>query len=248
MRQRLHGERGSVSPVFLALCWIVLLLLGAFLERDWANYTMKMAEQTADFAAEAGGRTHIDWAVLKVRGRQLYTEWVTVCDVKDEETGTCLESHQEPRTRHRYRTWTVQVNVRELLAAGDHWGRLVGCKRSQAWKPEFQCVEAVAIDRYIQFPALAEEVVRTTFAANWPNRPAAKATVTDVCLNAGTREVQVTVNLRVRSLLGLIPWEEERRVTGHAVVVLSPLPFAAEPRDEPWTPARCPRVPDGPDR
>lgn len=207
------GERGSITPVFIALLAVVLILVMAFVDREWANYALAEAIETADFAAEAGAAVHEVYADADVRVRQYYIVDVRVCD----EENIC---HDEYNVRVQWYTIPLQhVRAEELV---EHWRDLAGCRAAapgeQVFAPELECYSAEVTNEVLEFTDETKALAERTFLQNWQQRANADAAIEEVHLNARDRIIRVDVDLTVRSLFGLLPWQRKHLLSGAAVV------------------------------
>jgi hypothetical protein len=222
------NQRGSVSPVFITLFGVTILLMMVFLDREWLNYTLQLTEQTADFAAEAGGSTHEAWATVLVSRRQYWMEVVPVCDEYAADGTTCkVPMRDEQRLHTRERTISVgPFNEQELK---ENWTDQANCRRASpgelVMEPAWEC-RAVQIDpdlREVRFTEDTDPIAEQTFRRNWKDRGAAKLDDVWVYADASKRAVTVTAQIRVKSLFGVLPWERTVPVTGKAVTQLDDL-------------------------
>lgn len=225
----LRDERGSVTPLFVAIMVIVLTLMVAVVDREWVNYMLKLAEQTADFAAEAGASPESREINVTATATRQQSYWEVVC-VKYEE-GICIESW--PFRRERYETVT---QTRPLRDFEQNWRAVFGCSDSDnPWTPHWKCLNP-QVDAYrIVFNAASEARVMETFDRNWQDRarvslvggkPGLSYVIRhDATYKADTAKVIVTAELQLRSLFfGIVPpWRDT--IQGASTVRFQPLQF-----------------------
>lgn len=216
----LGDERGSISPVFVTLLTAVLLLFYAVLEREWFNYNLEMAIQTADFAAQVAGRAHRAYATLRVSRLQYYFEDYYICDQVDAKTNACTKGHWETRTHSRWSYPVKVVPVDQLLALEDNWISLFESQRATAYAPNWQFQGVQVLSQHLEYQEVAEEVARTTFISNWPGHASAEATVESVLPMSNGNAIEMVVNLRTKSLMGILPWQHQQLIYGRAVTVV----------------------------
>jgi uncharacterized protein YcfL len=206
---------------------VTILLMMVFLDREWVNYTLQLTEQTADFAAEAGGNTHEAWATINVTYRWYWYEDVEVCD-EPQADGSCKPDmmHKEPRLFSH--VWSEDVGPAKETDLQDHWTELAGCRRAApqelVLKPEKECV-AVEVDkerREVRFTPETEPVARQTFMDNWEDRSSARLVHLYVWYDSQHRSVMVTPVLAIKSLFGLA-WERTVPIRCESVTQLDDL-------------------------
>jgi hypothetical protein len=218
-----RDERGSVSPLWVALVVVVMILATAILEREWVNYKLRLASQTADFAAEAGGRAHEAWAKVTVSRYQYWWETVTDC-IEQDDQGGCIS--WETRDEYHDQRSTREITDREKIIQVN-WRALADCG-TDGLAPNWQCNGNPASyenDRWVIFAAETEEASRQTFTVNWQDQNAAVVENLWVAADAGRRKVIVQVDILMRPLFGIGFWTERVTVRGAAVVKLNPMSF-----------------------
>lgn len=214
-------ERGSISPVWVSMVVVVLILATAILEREWVNYKLKLAEQTADLAAEAGA--HVHEASLSISVNR-YQYWYTSEAYCTEMDAKWICKHWDYRDVFHSRSDTVQVSGREKDLR-QNWRGLANCGAS-VYAPDWMCVGTPTITgRSVTFADDAPQAVQQTFHANWIDHHAAAVPNVQVVCDGASRKVTVRVDLVLRPLFGLGVWEVTVPVHGAAVVKLSPLVF-----------------------
>lgn len=217
-----RGERGGVSAIFVALMVAVLLLMMAILDREWLNYQLHRAEQTADFAAEAGAQSHQVWDTITVsRYHYTYIDLPLDCTT-DPITG--VESCTDPSywSGPRFDTYTVgPAEEGDLLA---NWQRQASCGNPFQESPRrYACYGVSVTDREVRFDEQTITVAGGTFALNWQDRPHAEALLEGVTTRAADRSVTVRVSLDLGTPFGILPWRRQAVVEAMAVVQLKPL-------------------------
>lgn len=217
-RNIIRDQRGSVSAVFIALLIVVVLLTVAFLEREWANYILKMAEQTADFAAEAAARAHVVKDTVTVDR----THWVWVdCPLDINGNPTCLGYWSPVYDQLHF----DQMPEEELLG---NWSSMTGCG-GDPFADGFRCSTLID-ERRIEFSGATDAIAEDVWTLNWPQRAHVSAVLNQVEYSGSadgkvswSRVVYVSVDLDIGSLFGVIPWEHRVPVTGAAAVKMRPL-------------------------
>lgn len=226
----LRPETGSVSPAFGALLFCVLTLTMAFLDREWANYTIQVVEQTADLAAEAASRTHEIHTTITVRRYREELHWYSLC-LDPVPLAQCPpEKVIHYPVRYRPPAETVDLGPmreEELLTT---WRDLAECPAGRTDPLDgWMCESVTDIDRMVIFPSNAETVARETFRQNWDDRPAARTAITNVSFgHDGSnryRSVNIHIDLQIESPFGLIRWGRIRHIVGSTVVVLPTVQF-----------------------
>lgn len=219
MRPHMCDQRGSVSPVFLSLLSLCLLLLAVFLDREWANYMMKLAEQTADFAAEAGAKAHQSWADVEMTKRQVRHFSETYCIAWDEEEEELCIDTAERQWTETYWDW-VRADIRheELLRDQSWKERYFQCGESATY-PAWECFYAqlVGEEEWLIYTEEAEPLALATFDMNW--RPRSAVTVLNRRFDpqAGAKMVRLHATLEIRSLFGMLGWRRNVEIIGAAV-------------------------------
>lgn len=217
-----RSERGSVTPVWVFILGMVVLLGVAVVEREWANYKLKMLEQTLDFAAEAAGRTHEGYAWVDVPVQQYY--YVNEC-VEQDLDGVCIYEPvlhgPEPDVRH------IQGNPTELEA---NWRALAQCG-SDPMAPNWECLTPVVTRYEMRFTIDTDRTATQTFWGNWRNQPTAFVHPSSLTISPGpqqdflspARYMDVSAEIEMRPLFGLVPWVHSTWKRGRAVVRLHEL-------------------------
>lgn len=208
-------ERGSVSPVFIMVLMVVILLLGAFLDREWLYYKIHLAENIADFAAESGARTAEVWDTLEVTRYQYWYVPTPVCH----DPPACTVRGVEMRLES-------DVDVQTVVAMDDeirsHWPAIAGCG-SYAEAPNWKCINVRVVERRVEYPAGTPSLVEQVFRANWKDQPLARAFNPRVDLVAQKRMVDFHIDIEIRSVTGLIGWRHTIQRTGSAITRMEPL-------------------------
>jgi hypothetical protein len=200
---RRRAQAGSITPVWLALLVATLLLLIVFIDREWVNYQLKKVDQTADFAAEAGAATAEITYKLQIQGTRYRDETTPVCDppLGPGLPASCRdENHLVPSPDTDQCTGSLhQLN-------GEAWRQRCHCDQAKfdgAWL----CESAVVKDLpEITWPVQTEDVIQTTFAANWVDHPNSHVTLVEPYLDQQKRTVTVTVSLYISSPFGGRLW------------------------------------------
>ncbi|HEY3367377.1 MAG TPA: hypothetical protein VGK74_20155 [Symbiobacteriaceae bacterium] len=226
----LRDERGSVSVVFIALLLVVTILMIAFLDREWANYTLKMAEDTADFAAEAGAGAHEVLDTVTVSRSHWDWDPGINCDPPDEKGNvTCSGGWVSAPPDPPYQITRMPED--QML---ETWRSLAGCGPNTHWASgtgDYQCTVALTA-RQVVFIDTANDIAANVFNLNWPDKAAAQATAIADYVNFECRTVSLPVEVHMTSLFGAIPWKRTVWQQGKAIVQLPPPPF-------PYTGASC---------
>lgn len=209
-------ECGSVSPVFAMVLMVVILLLGAFLDREWLYYKIHLAENIADFAAESGARTAEVWDTLDVAIYQIqYVPGQPACvDPPD------CKSWYTPLI-------AVRIPGRRLVVAEDgeirrSWPAIAQCG-AIAEAPNWRCESVRILSREVRYPASTEGLVKQVFQANWKDQPLARALNARVDLVAQERTVDFHIDIEISSVTGLMGWRHTITRTGSAITRMDPL-------------------------
>lgn len=221
MQRQIRDQRGSVSPVFLTLLSLCLLLMAAFLDREWANYMMKLAEQTADFAAESGARAHQSWATVEMTKRQVRQFTEAYCTGWNE-AGECTDFGQRSWTETYWDWPVVEIRHEELLRDSTWRERHFQCGPSAAY-PAWECYYARVVHERITYTAEAEPLAATTFDLNWKQRSAARVHRVTVFPLADKATVEVQVQMEIRSLFGMLGWRRDVLIEGAAATQIPPI-------------------------
>lgn len=215
----LGDQRGSTMPVLAALLLVAVLVAAAAMEREWANYMQRLAEATADFAAESGAQYHQVFALVRVQ-RSYVRRWEEeVCQPPATPEGD-PECHAEVREETVVDVAVRKVPEAELRAQGVP--ALFGCQLDP-YRP-WVCGRAEVLARCVEFAPEAVEWARRVFQANWTDRRGAVARVWDVWARNEAKQVEVVVALDLESLFGFWPIRHRVAVAGRGGVRLGPLP------------------------
>lgn len=226
LRHLLSDRKGSIAPVGVTLLATVVILAAVILEREWINYQLALAQQTADFAAEAAGHMHEAYATINVDYYQYWYDYVPVCLTFDDQ-GNCIPTLWPVL---RTETQTRQFTAREKDLIGNGWREVAGCSDS-ALSPNWLCTHVEELDSpapTVVFNQQTESVGRTVFLRNWKNTAAARVVDDDrvsVTAQGGQGKVIVTAEIELRPLFGLAAWTERVQVHGAAVTKPTPLKF-----------------------
>lgn len=218
-----NRQEGSVAAVAVALMGVTLLLGMAVLEREWASYILRLAQETADFAAEAGARRHDTHAQMSIARYRLRTVWETVCgpDVDADGNPIC---RQEPET---VTTWSYPVISDRETVLKQRWRELLDCADSpgSGWTcvGTPQVVEPVSQNRWVQFADEAGELSVRTFLANWQHRSRVEVLAVEAMPESATRSVTLFVRLRLLPVVLPFVGAHEVWIRGRAGVQLTPL-------------------------
>jgi hypothetical protein len=220
-------QRGSVTPVWLALVLGTLLLFIVLVDREWVTYQLNKVEQTADFAAEAGASTaEITYPVLVHGVRHHYVD-ETTCEPGAQPTDpplcTTTTIHQQRSENHDDCAGTKQQ------LEGAAWRQQCHCDPGPsegAWtclKAELSKVRAPEVT----FPADLDDVVMATFYANWSDHAGGRVSFTaGVSPETATRSVRLPFKFIVSSPFGGESWlGQTRQLYGRAIVQIPPLTF-----------------------
>ncbi|MDF2628850.1 MAG: hypothetical protein K0R39_2681 [Symbiobacteriaceae bacterium] len=207
-------ERGSVSPVFILILMVVMLLLGAFLDREWLNYKIHLADNIADFAAESGARTAEVWAEIRVTKYQYWFVPVTVC-VDEKCTVTSIRMDFQSTTETKVVT-DKDAEIRR------NWPALAECG-SNAEAPNWKCTSAEKVRQWVEYPASTKDLAEGVFRANWRDQSLARWTHLEATPRADRGLVDVEVTLEIRSVTGLVGWRHTLTRTGSAASRIEPL-------------------------
>ncbi|HYG60782.1 MAG TPA: hypothetical protein VD902_22120 [Symbiobacteriaceae bacterium] len=222
----LTSERGSVAPMFVAILVIVLTLIIAVVDREWVNYMLKLAEQTADFAAEAGAspESRDIKATVTTTRRQKHLE--TYCARWEQDI--CVETGTDVVWEHQELTRTRPITDFE-----EDWREIFGCSPTDsAWRPAWKC-DPPKVDAYdITFNAQSTTRAEQTLRRNWKDRPRAHLMGDDVvqtikthhlsAYDVDTAQVTVYAHVELRSLFFVLkPWPVT--VKGASTVRFEPL-------------------------
>ncbi|HYF94509.1 MAG TPA: hypothetical protein VD969_20010 [Symbiobacteriaceae bacterium] len=220
VKRLLLNQRGSIAPFGISLLMVVVILAVAILEREWVNYQLILAAQTADFAAESAGRMHEAYATIRVRYFQEWYTTETLCVLPDPLDPTvCLASDtwRERHTRTRTEYFHHQ-RVRELT--GDGWKQVAGCDED-ALRPNWLCTSVTVEQQEITFSEDAEAMGRQIFFRNWRNRPTAWIEADSQSLhftfNTATGLVTAHAEVELRPMFGMVAWTHRVWVQGAAV-------------------------------
>ncbi|HYF80799.1 MAG TPA: hypothetical protein VD973_27120 [Symbiobacteriaceae bacterium] len=212
MRKR---ERGSVSPVFAMVLMVVILLLGAFLDREWLLYKIHLAENLADFAAESGARTAEVWDRIEVTKYQYWYVPEPVCH----DPPACTQRGIKMRLESAVGSQIVEAKDDEIRS---NWPALAGCG-SNAEAPNWKCVNVRLVSRRVEYPAGTADLVAQVFQANWKDQPLARALSPRVEFVAQEGLVDFHIDIQISSVTGLMGWRHIIPLTGSAVTRIDPL-------------------------
>lgn len=201
---------------------MVILLGVAIIDREWVNYKLKLLEQAADLAAEAGGQAHELHAKLKVTRRQFRIVPKQVCTLTNAEA-VCLK--WETVTEVLGPFWDYpEIEGRQRDLEGEKWKSKTRCDPTPI-APQWECTDVEILERRLRFRPEAEQYAKNTLLTNWRDHPSARLTgqpqawqypAGSLLEPAGTSRVTTTV--RFRMLFGLAPWTSDKTVQGGAVV------------------------------
>lgn len=198
----MRSQRGSVAPVFTVLVGVVLVLIMAVLDREWTNYMLKLADQTADFAAEAGAAPQHREVRLRVSTirRQYWQVPREVCLAYDE-LGVCTDLTYELDTFWRDEPVTEDRPEQEFR---ENWREVFGCSPDDnSLAPNWACDRPHLVENYMIFRDGSARQADTAFRRNWRDRPRAGLTSLGISHNAATRQIWVQGQIEVASLFGL---------------------------------------------
>jgi len=235
------SERGSVSILSVYLVAITILLFMIFLDREWANYILKMTDQVADLAAEGAVRNHeVEWWV-EVRGVSYYHHFQRDCLEYDPEDSVAQADCIEWGPWYAELWTTFDIRNRALTTkqlTGEEWLQIVGCRNTgvQAQAGDFEChsrrlarnmVDYAWLNREFHFKFHDEtvELAEEIFRANWEDRAAAQLTGMDVTVDStpDQRLITVEAEIRVASLFKLWPAQQIRRSSVAMAILHRPL-------------------------
>jgi hypothetical protein len=228
MKHRLfREERGSISLVSVAMVLSALIMMVVVLERERISYVLRTAQETLDFAAEAGAYDN----------RVLYTVTVPVTTIHGHwEAGPCTEV--DPLNPLVCTAWgddyfsvdsrPIQDDVRE-----GSWNQLEGVQ----WRSFFDCdpdgTPVFDGARYcsrptrtqdrVEFLAGAVPAAEGTFAVNWLGHGLPELTDAgpEATVNDQQRTLRLGATLKLSGVFGLFP-VKEIRLEGMAKVMTEP--------------------------
>lgn len=228
MQRFWRDERGSVIAAGLAAATVVALLALAIIEHTWVKHVLRSAQETADFAAEAGAAVFEEYARVTVDRRELYLVWWQECmpypDHQDEEGNPICWWDSDTRERWSYPV--VSGRVQDLQAT---WRQLFECVDDpwQGW----QCsgrprvVSPERANRWLEYLPQTAAHAESTFRANWEDRRGASLEQLNVTYLAGARTVWVHARIRIVPVaLAFLP-ARTLTVTGHGQSMLGELAF-----------------------
>lgn len=224
-------QRGSITAIWVAVIAAFFLIGLIVLEREWANYQIRLLEQAADLAAEAGAYHHETQATVSATLTKIIKTEVCGWEVPPPIPGlppptqpvkpiyTC---HEETTIITEPRSAQGRFNEVE----GTNWKLLLDCD-VDGWT----CSEP-KIDEVCITPGTAlEQTARETLIGNWrPGRAVrlldsyTTTTLVPASSPAGCSPtgVGLSVHFRVdytlRPFFGIIPLEQTRSQHGTAVV------------------------------
>lgn len=193
MRRR---QAGSITPVWLTLVMATLFLLILFVDREWVNYQLRKAKQTADFAAEAGAATAQITYKLWIEGEEGHL--ILVPDPNCKVGEIC-----DPVEQWSARPWSTTCSGTLTELTGSGWIRHCGCNIGSA-QYYLTCFRPRELSPDVQFPATADATATATFNANWVDRPNSRVTGLYPYKEPGVtrRLYRLTATLRITSLFG----------------------------------------------
>lgn len=212
-----RNQQGSVSPVLAMLLMVVLLLLGAFLDREWLNFKLFLAQEIADFAAESGARTAQVWDTIRITRRQI--EYVPSSICLDLPACTKRQTILQTVTHWSYPVLTAEEQ--QLLR---EWRSQAGCSADPE-APNWSCEGVEVLRREIRYPSQTDYVMRTVFSSNWKDQQLARLVTLDTHVNANERLVRVEATVEIRSVTGLMGWQRSTRIVGSAITRIDPIQF-----------------------
>lgn len=202
-RRAAAHEQGSVSAVGVALLMVLLLLVVAVLDREWVNYMMKLVEQTADLAAEAGAKAHVINATVTAKRTHAVVKTKSLC-VRTDLQGKCdLTMDVDYVDEWQHTLMTVQRPEDEFDS--NAWRALFECTPDDnpytGWACSIPHVESYTL----VFTDKTGPRARQTFERNWHDLPHARVRpeFTMVSQDPDQRTVYVAARLEVDSLFGL---------------------------------------------
>lgn len=220
MRPR-RREAGSITPVWLTLVTATLFLLILFVDREWVNYQLRKAKQTADFAAEAGAATAQITYHISIVGEE--GDLILVPDPNCKEGEVC-----DPAEQWSSRPWSTTCTGSLAELTGSGWIRHCGCNISSA-QYYLTCFRPRELTPDVQFPASANETAIATFYANWVDRPNSRVTGLYPYLEpAVTRRLyRLTAIVRITSLFGNWWPEVTKTIPGASTLKIPPLQLSS---------------------
>jgi hypothetical protein len=213
--QRRRRQAGSISVVWLFLVLTTMLLLVLFIDREWVNYQVRKARQTADFAAEAGAAAAQITYHLQVTGRQGHPESRPVEGCAD-----C-----PPETVWVYEPWSTHCSGAEADLSGTGWLEQCGCT-AHSDQVDIDCRQVQQLTPTIDWPSDVDEIVEATFWANWVDRPNSRVIqlLPFQYERIDRRLSQLYVKVRLNSLFGGGWWPAyEPDVIGKSTLKIPPL-------------------------
>jgi|GEM_PF-4848942 len=217
-----HLQRGSVSPVFAMVLMVVILLLGAVLDREWLNFKMHLAEEIADFAAESGARRAEVWDAIVVRVRQVQYSTTERCvdpSIPNPLDPACPGTELVTTSTTRYDSRPVVAEEQVLLR---DWKALARCG-SDPVEPNWSCESVLVDDRWFVYPSGTERLMRQVFEENWQDQPLSHLVNPTPIIDAGEGLTKVRVIVDISSVTGLLGWRRNMEITGAAKSRMEPL-------------------------
>jgi hypothetical protein len=223
MLERLRSEQtGSLSAVTVALLAVVILIAMGAAELGFRTYALQSLQETADVAAEAGGRFRETYARITITRYHLYEVERQVCDEVDAAGRPICHTETEIR-----RTWSYPVIEGRQSDLETNWRALFGC--GDAWD-DWACVGKPAVltperaNRWIEFTSVEREA-ETNFRNNWPDRQAASITNVTATAISADRAVTVLVRVHFRPLFLAFLGDRDVWIKGRSNAALPPLAF-----------------------
>jgi hypothetical protein len=219
----LRRQRGSITPVWLALVLGTLLLFIVLVDREWVAYQLNKVEQTADFAAEAGASLAQITYPLKVYGVRQHWEDQTTCEppVQPSDPPLCTTtSLYQPRAEDHD---DCEGDLKALQ--GKAWQTACHCDQA-IYEGAWTCLRAALRDKpQVRFLDNLDDVVFNTFQANWTDHPGGRVSLPfPVYPDTEQRSVYLQVQFFVSSPFGGDRWlGRSTLIDGKAVVQIPPL-------------------------
>ncbi|HWI52476.1 MAG TPA: hypothetical protein VNT01_10095 [Symbiobacteriaceae bacterium] len=217
-----HHQRGSVSPVFAMVLMVVILLLGAVLDREWLNFKMHLAEEIADFAAESGARRAEVWDAIVVTRRQVQYSTTESC------VDPTIPSPLDPACPGKELVTTSSTVFSDKLVVAEEqallrdWKAQAECG-SDPVEPNWSCESVRIGTRWFVYPSGTVGLMDQVFRQNWQDQPLAHLVSANPIVDAGEGLTKVTVKVEISSVTGLLGWRRNVDITGAAKSRMEPL-------------------------
>lgn len=231
----LHDQRGGAVIGFVLI--VSVLMVGiVVVTKTVLDHHLVIAQQAADYAAEASARNHERYAQILVRRYRTEFHTVVICEVQRDVSGLPVldpvtqqpmqDCWEEERSRRIWSSQTIADTEWELLRS---WRTRAGCGRNQDPETGWVCDGLPTIQtRWLTFDEDAEHVGHATWQWNWRNGVGARVLDVQVIpaawsVTTWSARVYVRVHLQISSIWGSVSrgiWIE-----GTGVPAVPPLLF-----------------------